>query len=83
MPAVADVLRFLDFEPTRPNRSGYAQMRCPIHGEDHPSLSIHMERGNWKCFACAAAGGDVLELYRQVRGLSFVQAARELGCWED
>lgn len=72
----------MGIEHTKPNVSGYAQLRCPIHGESNSSLSIHLERGNWRCFACGAAGGDVLELYRRARGLPFKQAARELGAWE-
>lgn len=83
LPAVADVLALLSLEASRPNGSGYAQVRCPIHGESNPSLSIHLARGNWRCFACGEAGGDALELYRRARDISFVQAARELGAWEE
>lgn len=83
LPAISDVMSLLHLEQPKPNRTGYAQVCCPIHGEDNPSLSIHMERGNWKCFACGATGGDALELYRRARGLTFAQAARDLGCWED
>ncbi|QVN10287.1 CHC2 zinc finger domain-containing protein [Burkholderia sp. LAS2] len=82
VPSVTDVLAHLHLHPSKPNGSGYAQMRCPIHGETHPSLSIHLVRGNWRCFACGATGGDVLELFRRARGLTFVAAARELGMWE-
>lgn len=82
VPPVADVLALLQLEPKKANDSGYAQVRCPLHGEANPSLSVHMGRGNWKCFACGEAGGDVLELYRRARGVSFTQAARELGAWE-
>jgi len=83
LPSVGDVLGLLGIEPPKPNGSGYTQVKCLIHGEDNPSLSIHLERGNWKCFACGEAGGDALELYRRVRSLTFAQAARELGCWEE
>ncbi|CAM2179156.1 hypothetical protein PSAC2689_30222 [Paraburkholderia sacchari] len=82
LPPVVDVLALLSIEASKPNGSGYAQVRCPIHGEKNPSLSIHLERGNWRCFACGEAGGDALELYRRARGLSFAQASRELGAWE-
>ncbi|NUA28664.1 CHC2 zinc finger domain-containing protein [Cupriavidus basilensis] len=82
LPPVADVLARLNLAASRLNGSGYAQVRCPIHSEDNPSLSIHMQRGNWRCFACGEAGGDVLELYRRTRDISFIQAARELGAWE-
>jgi len=33
--------------------------------------------------ACGAHGGDVLAFHRQLHGMSFVQAARDLGAWED
>lgn len=82
LPPPADVLALLHLHPTKPNGSGYAQVRCPIHGENHPSLSIHLERGNWRCFACGEAGSDALELYRRARDLSFMEAARQLGAWE-
>lgn len=83
VPPVLDVLARLNLRPSRPNGSDYAQVCCPAHDEDNPSLSIHLERGNWRCFACGEAGGDAFELYRRTRGLSFAQAARELGAWED
>ncbi|RQR29409.1 CHC2 zinc finger domain-containing protein [Burkholderia sp. Bp9142] len=82
LPPVTAVLAQMGAEISKSNGSGYAQIRCPIHGECNPSLSIHLERGNWRCFACGAAGGDVLELFRRARGLTFAQAARELGAWE-
>jgi hypothetical protein len=82
VPPVAEVLALLSIKATKPNGSGYVQVRCPFHGEKNPSLSIHLERGHWVCFTCREAGGDALELYRRVRGLSFAQAARELGAWE-
>jgi DNA primase len=82
LPPVVDVLALLNLTHTKPNGAGYVQVRCPIHGERNPSLSIHLERGNWRCFSCDERGGDALELYRRVRGISFVQAARELGAWE-
>ncbi|CAE6747439.1 CHC2 zinc finger domain-containing protein [Paraburkholderia domus] len=82
VPPVADVLALLSIDAGKPNGSGYVQVRCPIHGESNPSLSVHIERGNWRCFACGEAGGDALELYRRARGIPFTQAARELGAWE-
>ncbi|WP_206953338.1 CHC2 zinc finger domain-containing protein [Trinickia acidisoli] len=82
LPPVFEVLALLSIKAGKPNGSGYAQVRCPIHGETNPSLSIHLERGNWRCFACGEAGGDALELYRRARGLTFTQAARDFGAWE-
>lgn len=82
LPPVVDVLALLDISAPKATAKGYAQVACPIHGDAKPSLSIHLERDNFKCWACGATGGDVLDLYRKARGLSFVQAARDLGAWE-
>lgn len=54
---------------------------CHIHGGSD-SLSVHRD-GRWHCFACSARGGDMLDLHRQVHGLTLAQAARELGAWVD
>lgn len=83
LPLAVDALALLSIELGRANRAGYALVRCPIHGESHPSLSIHLARGNWRCFACGEHGGDVLELYRRARRITFKEAARELGAWDD
>lgn len=55
---------------------------CPIHG-GHDSASYNMESGAFCCHnpACGAHGGDVLDFHRQLHGLEFVQAARDLGAW--
>jgi DNA primase len=50
---------------------------CPIHGGEGPNLSILPERGLFYCFVCGA-GGDGIELWQQVRGVSFVDAVRGL-----
>jgi putative DNA primase/helicase len=53
---------------------------CPIHGGSD-SLSVNVETGCFFCFACGAKGGDMLDFHRQVQGLGFLEAARELGAW--
>lgn len=52
---------------------------CPFHDDDRPSLRVNVETGAFRCMACGAKGGDVLSFHRQRHGLSFVQAARDLG----
>jgi phage/plasmid primase-like uncharacterized protein len=62
---------------------GHSKQRqgpCPMHGGSD-SLSVNVETGCWFCFACGAKGGDMLALHRQIHGLGFVDAARELGAW--
>lgn len=54
---------------------------CPFHDDVRPSLRVNTETGAYRCMACGAAGGDVLAYHRARHGLSFVQAARDLGAW--
>jgi putative DNA primase/helicase len=55
---------------------------CLLHG-GHDSFSVNLESGAYCCFnpSCDARGGDVLDFHRQLHGLEFVQAARDLGAW--
>ena len=38
---------------------GQANMRCPFHEEDTPSLDIRLDNGLWNCLGCGAHGGLV------------------------
>lgn len=55
---------------------------CPFHDDHNPSLRVNADTGAFKCMACGAKGGDVLAFHRMRHGLSFVQAARDLGAME-
>jgi DNA primase len=52
---------------------------CPFHDDTRPSLRVNTETGAFRCMACGAKGGDVLAFHRARHGLSFQQAARDLG----
>ena len=39
--------------------------RCPLHEDQHPSLSIHSEEGLWKCHSCGE-GGNIEKLAKIV-----------------
>jgi DNA primase len=54
---------------------------CPFHDDTRPSLRVNTETGAFRCMVCNAKGGDVLAYHRQRHGLSFMQAARDLGAW--
>jgi len=69
------------FGNPRFNASGWAQVRCVFHEDGHASLSIHRERGAFRCFACGARGGDVLAFEMLRSGADFKSAARALGAW--
>jgi len=55
---------------------------CPFHADHNPSLRVNSHTGAFRCMACGAHGGDVLAFHRMLHGLSFVQAARDLGAWQ-
>ena len=50
---------------------------CPLHDDSRPSLRLNAERGLWHCFPCGE-GGDGIELWMRVRGVTFADAVREL-----
>ena len=43
-------------------------VKCPIHGEDTPSLRWYEETNTFYCFGCRA-GGDVIELHTKFMGV--------------
>jgi hypothetical protein len=55
--------------------------RCPFHEDTRPSLRVSMETGSYRCFACGAAGGDLLDFHQARHGLGFKDAALALGAW--
>ncbi len=58
--------------------------RCPFHDHDRdPSLRIHIPSGGFNCHGCGAKGGDVLDFHRKRHGLTFKEAAKALGAWEE
>ena len=54
---------------------------CPFHHDTRPSLRVRIDTGAFKCMVCGAHGGDVLAFHQQRYGLSFIDAARQLGAW--
>ena len=62
-------------------RGRWRSVLCPFHDDHNPSLRVNAETGAFRCMACGARGGDVLDFHRARHGLSFWQAARDLGAW--
>lgn len=50
---------------------------CPFHGEKTPSFTINDEKGFYHCFGCGAHG-DVIRWMTEQRGLSFMDAIKDL-----
>jgi DNA primase len=53
----------------------WKNFRCPFHDDHNPSMSVWAD--GFKCWACGAKG-DVLALYRGVRGVGFRDALEYL-----
>ena len=62
-------------------RGAWRSALCCFHDDHSPSLRVNVETGAYRCMACGEKGGDVLAFHRARHGLSFVQAARDLGAW--
>ncbi|WDF71651.1 DNA primase [Novosphingobium sp. KACC 22771] len=50
---------------------------CPFHHEKTPSFTINDEKGFYHCFGCGAHG-DVIRWMTDQRGLSFMDAVKQL-----
>ncbi|KPP93238.1 DNA primase [Erythrobacter sp. HL-111] len=50
---------------------------CPFHSENTPSFYVNDDKGFYHCFGCEAHG-DVISWMIEQRGLSFMDAIREL-----
>jgi putative DNA primase/helicase len=59
-------------------RDGHEFKLGSLSGEPGRSLSINMRTGIWKDFAGDDQGGDLLSLYAAARGLSMLQAAKQV-----
>ncbi len=60
-----------------------ATARCPFHDDQHPSLSVNLQTGAFRCRvpACGAHGDNVLAFHMARYGIGFVAAAKALGAW--
>ncbi|NKC12146.1 MAG: molecular chaperone [Gammaproteobacteria bacterium] len=69
------------FGRLRFNSGSWAQVRCVFHDDHHASLSIHRERGAFRCFARGVCGGDVIAFEMSKSDSDFKRAVRDLGAW--
>ncbi len=58
----------------------WRQALCCFHEERTPSLSVNVESGHFRCFACDAKG-DLLAFHMRRHGLDFKSACKALGAW--
>ncbi|MCB1877791.1 MAG: hypothetical protein KDH88_17600 [Chromatiales bacterium] len=62
-----------------PWRSGL----CVFHDETTESLRVNIEHGGYRCMGCGETGGDILAFHMARYGLTFVEAAKALGAWDE
>ena len=46
---------------------------CPFHDDNHPSMSVSVDKQIYKCFSCNAAG-NVFTFVKNYESVSFVEA---------
>ena len=64
----------------RERRGRWRTTRCDFHGGSD-SLRVNTSTGAFVCMSCNARGGDVLSFHMAHEGLTFIEAAKALGCW--
>ena len=63
---------------TRLTKAGHEfKACCPFHNEKSPSFTVNDSKGFYHCFGCGAHG-DVIRWMTDQRGLSFIDAVKEL-----
>lgn len=64
----------------KPQRDGWAcGGLCPFHQDRHRgSFRINTQTGAYKCFACGAAGGDVVAFEQALIGDDALSAAKRI-----
>jgi hypothetical protein len=69
---------------TGPNGKGWALGNCPSHkSKSGKSFSVNVDSGAFHCWGCDARGSDIIDFIRLRDGLSFKEACRQLGCWDE
>lgn len=64
-------------------KGAWRTARCVFHGGSD-SMRVNVRSGAFVCMTgCGARGGDVLAYHMAIQGLGFVEAAKNLGAWEE
>lgn len=65
-----------------PRAAAWRTTECRFHGGSD-SMRIKVSSGAFRCFACEAAGGDVIAFHMATFDVSFIDASKALGAWVD
>lgn len=61
----------------------WASTKCPFHEDIISSLSVNIKNGGYFCHACGTKGGDVVDFHQRLFEINFIDAAQDLGAWDD
>jgi hypothetical protein len=64
-----------------PKSAPWRTTSCNFHGGSD-SLRVKVQCGAWVCMNCGVKGGDIIAYHMQANDLEFIQAAKDLGCWD-
>lgn len=64
-----------------PKSAPWRTTSCNFHGGSD-SLRVKVQNGAWRCMNCGVKGGDILSYHMQANDLEFIQAVKDLGCWD-
>jgi DNA primase len=81
LPSPADYFKSQGLNIT--GAGGWKSAVCPFHDDTKPSLRVRLDSGCFCCMVCGKKGGDVLAFHRLKNELSFVDACKALGAWEE
>ena len=66
--------------PALKGQGPWRQAQCCFHEDRAPSLSVNVQTGHYRCFACEAAG-DLISFQMRRHGQDFKSACKALGAW--
>ena len=72
-----DIVELIDSRVRLKKAGKNYQACCPFHNEKSPSFTVNDQKGFYHCFGCGAHG-DVIRWMTDQRGLSFMDAVKEL-----
>lgn len=65
------------FKGLKTNAQNWVKALCPFHDDHNPSLSVSLEHGGFRCFACGKSG-DLIGFHMELNGMSYREARKDL-----
>ncbi|MFI0609309.1 MAG: VapE domain-containing protein [Anaerolineae bacterium] len=73
-----DIVRVIEGYLSLTKAGAHYEACCPFHTEDSPSFKVSPKKQFFHCYGCGA-NGDAIKFLMEYRGVSFLEACRELG----